>query len=155
MFETFGDMPLHPLVIHAPVVGIPLSLMVVLLFILPRTRPWARWPLAIVVIGATAATIVAKQTGEGLQRLLAISPGNPVGDLIQTHSELATQLVIIMVIFAAVVLMNVFMLARVSRGIGIILLALLLTAGSMAVVWVIRVGDLGARAVWNPSGTAF
>lgn len=155
MFETFGDMPLHPLVIHAPVVAIPLSLLLVILFIVPLTRRWARWPLAVVVVGASAATFVAKESGEGLQRLLAITPGNPVGDLIAIHSKLATQLAVVMVIFTVIALLNVFALTKVSGTVGLVFIVLLLAAGSVALIWVIRVGDLGARAVWNPTGATF
>ena len=51
MFDEIGDMPLHPLVIHAPVIGIPLAFLLALLFAFPRTRDWARWPLALTVLG--------------------------------------------------------------------------------------------------------
>ena len=53
MFENLGNLPLHPLVVHAAVVGIPLAALLAFLFAFPKTRHWARWPLAIVVIGAT------------------------------------------------------------------------------------------------------
>jgi hypothetical protein len=43
---------------------------------------------------------------------------------------------------------------RSSRGpLGVVLLGLLLVVGAVALVWVIRVGDIGARAVWNPNST--
>ena len=61
MFDQIGDMPLHPLIIHAPVIGIPLALLLTLLFAFPRTRAWARWPLALTVLGATAAIWVAAE----------------------------------------------------------------------------------------------
>ncbi len=51
MFDEIGDMPLHPLVTHAPVIGIPLALLLALLFAFPRTRNWARWPLVLTVLG--------------------------------------------------------------------------------------------------------
>ena len=40
-----------------------------------------------------------------------------------------------------------------SRGtgvLGVVLLLLLLVAAAVAFVWTMRVGDIGARAVWNP-----
>jgi hypothetical protein len=41
---------------------------------------------------------------------------------------------------------------RSSRGpIGVVLLVLMLVVGAAAFVWVVRVGDIGARAVWNPA----
>src|SRR4030095_15368857 len=78
----------------------------------PRTRQWARWPLAITVVGATAVTYVARQSGLALEAALGIKPGNPVGDLILQHSLLANQLFYIMIVFAVIGLLNVFLVSR-------------------------------------------
>ena len=86
MFDKLGDLPLHPLVVHAAVVGIPLAALLAFLFAFPKTREWARWPLAITVVGATAVTFVARQSGLALEAAMGIKPGNPVGDLILQHS---------------------------------------------------------------------
>ena len=165
MFDQIGDMPLHPLVIHIPVLGIPLALLLTLLFAFPRTREWARWPLAVTVLGATAATWVAEQSGEALQASLQITGGNPVGELINRHSALAEQLVYIMIGFSVVTLLNVFLVRTVPAADGgrkegkpaaplrVLLVVAMAAVGAVAFVWVARVGDLGARAVWNPTGT--
>jgi len=165
MFDRIGDMPLHPLVIHVPVLGIPLALLLTLLFAFPRTRAWARWPLAITVLGATAATWVAVKSGEALQASLGITGGNPVGDLVNRHAVLADQLFYIMLGFSVVALLNVFLVRtiRAADGTGteskpatplrLLLLAAQTAVGVVAFIWVARVGDLGARAVWNPTGT--
>ena len=159
MFDKIGDMPLHPLVIHAVVFGIPLAALLAILFAFPRTREWARWPLAIVVVGATAVTFVARQSGLAFEAALGIKPGNPVGDLILQHSLLANQLFYIMIVFAAIGLINVFVVrkstsddgARQPAVIRIVLPILLVAAALVALIWIVRVGDLGARAVWNPT----
>ena len=163
MFDQIGNMPLHPLVLHAAVVGIPLAVLLAFLFVLPRTREWARWAFGLTVVGATAATFVTKESGEALQRIKNIQPGNAAGDLIQRHSQLADQLFIIMIIFAVIGVANVFLVPRRSaaaetapaggrRLLSVILLALLVVIAVIALIWVVRVGDLGSRAVWNPSG---
>ncbi len=165
MFDQINGMPLHPLLIHAPVLGIPLAFLLAGLFAFPRTRAWARWPLAVTVVGATAATFAAKESGEALAARMGIQPGNPVGDLIHQHEVLADQLFYIMLGYAVIALLTVFLVTprvavpgdpasvkRSSRGpLGVVLLVLLLTVGAVATVWVIRVGDIGARAVWNPN----
>jgi predicted membrane protein DUF2231 len=160
MFDKIGDMPLHPLVIHAVVFGIPLAVLLALLFAFPKTREWARWPLAIVVVGATAVTFVARQSGLAFEAALGIKPGNPVGDLILQHSLLANQLFYIMIVFAAIGLINVFVVrkttpddgaARQPAIIRIVLPVLLVAVALVALIWIVRVGDLGARAVWNPT----
>jgi hypothetical protein len=163
MFDQIGNMPLHPLVLHAAVVGIPLAVLLAFLFVFPKTRAWARWAFGLTVLGATAATFVTKESGSALQQMKGIQPGNAVGDLIQKHSQLADQLFIIMIIFAVIGVANVLLVSRGSsaagttptggqRLVGVMLPALLVVIAVIAMIWVIRVGDLGSRAVWNPSG---
>lgn len=162
MFDRIGDLPLHPLVVHAAVIGIPLAALLALLFAFPKTREWARWPLAITVVGATAVTFVARQSGLALEAAMGIKPGNPVGDLITQHSLLANQAFYIMIGFAVIGLLNVFLVskrtadgadgaAKQSAILRIGLPILLVAAAVVALVWIVRVGDLGARAVWNPT----
>jgi hypothetical protein len=160
MFDKIGDLPLHPLVVHAVVVGIPLAVLLAFLFAIPRTREWARWPLAITVVGATALTFVARQSGLAFEAALGVTPGNPVGQLIQQHSLLANQLFYIMIVFAAIGLLNVFVVRKSTADsstakqpaiIRIMLPILLVAAAVVALLWIVRVGDLGARAVWNPT----
>ncbi|HEX3205927.1 MAG TPA: DUF2231 domain-containing protein [Propionibacteriaceae bacterium] len=161
MFDNLGNLPLHPLVVHAVVIGIPLAALLAFLFAFPKTRSWARWPLAITVIGATGATYVARQSGLAFEAALGIQPGNPVGDLILRHSLLANQLFWIMIVFSVIGLLNVF-LSRGRTGssdagakqpaiVRVVLPVLLVAAALVALVWIVRVGDLGARAVWNPT----
>lgn len=162
MFDAIGDMPLHPLVIHAVVIGVPLAVLLAVLFAIPRTRTWARWPLAVVSVGSLVSTFVAKESGEALERALGIESGNPVGDLIEQHSALADQLFIIMIAFTIIALANV-VLVRAPRGdsteggrkaLALVLPLLLVVVGVVAAIWIFRVGDIGARAVWNPTGDA-
>ena len=112
MFDKIGNLPLHPLVVHAAVIGIPLAALLAFLFAFPKTREWARWPLAITVVGATAVTFVARQSGLAFEAALGIKPGNPVGDLILQHSLLANQLFYIMIGFAVIGLLNVFLVSK-------------------------------------------
>jgi hypothetical protein len=162
VFDKIGDLPLHPLVIHVVVIGIPLAVLLAVLFAFPKTRAWARWPLGITVVGATAATYVAKQSGLAFEAALGIKPGNPVGDLILKHSQLAEQLFWIMIAFSVIGLLNVFLVSRRTSGsteavakqpaiVRIVLPVLLVAAALVAMLWIVRVGDLGARAVWNPT----
>ena len=168
MFDEIGDMPLHPLVTHAPVIGIPLAMLLALLFAVPRTRNWARWPLALTVLGSTASVYVSRESGEALQQSLNIQPGNPVGDLIAEHSRLADQLFYIMLGYSVLTVVTVFLVGRRAVGsgddadavtkprtgaLGIVLILLVLAASVVAALWTVRVGDIGARAVWNPTGT--
>jgi hypothetical protein len=165
MFDQIGNLPLHPLVVHTVVVGIPLAALLAFLFAFPRTREWARWPLAITVVGATVLTYVARQSGLALEVALGVTPGNPVGELVLQHSLLANQLFYIMIAFAAIGMLNVFVVrkspadssnasakaAKQPAIIRIVLPILMLAVAVVALLWIVRVGDLGARAVWNPT----
>jgi uncharacterized membrane protein len=167
MFDQINGMPLHPLILHVPVIGIPLALLLAVLFAFPRTRAWARWPLALTVLGATAATFAARQSGEALKARMSLKPGNPVGDLIERHEALANQLFYIMLGYSVIAVAAAFLVprrvettnegggtARPSRSpLGLILLALLVAVAAVAFVWTARVGDIGSRAVWNPNST--
>ena len=167
MFDEINGMPLHPLILHVPVIGIPLALLLAALFAFPRTRAWARWPLALTVLGSAASTFAARESGEALKARMDLRPGNPVHDLIQQHEALADQLFHIMLGYAVIAVTAVFLVpprdgttgdgvspVRSSRGpLGLVLLLLLLAAAAVAMVWTARVGDIGARAVWNPNST--
>jgi glucan phosphoethanolaminetransferase (alkaline phosphatase superfamily) len=159
VFDSFSGLPLHALVLHTVVIAVPLATLLAILFGIPRTRSWARWPLAVVAVGTVAVTYVTRQSGLALEKALGIRPGNPVGNLITKHSQLATQLLIIVIVFAVLALASVFLVSRgPARGgagrrvLDIVLPLLLIAAGLVMSIWVVRVGDLGARAVWNPEG---
>lgn len=165
MFDAIGNMPLHPLVIHAVVIGIPLGLLLAVLFAFPPTRRWARWPLAVVVLGSFVSTFVAKESGEGLRSVLNLTGTDPVSSLIRVHSQLAGQLLLIMAAFTVIALVNVFVVPRrrtaqapeVGAGrrvLSLVLLLALVVVGGVAGYLVYRVGDIGSRAVWNPTGTS-
>ncbi|GAA1853705.1 DUF2231 domain-containing protein [Microlunatus capsulatus] len=163
MFSSIGDLPLHPLVLHAAVLGLPVTLLLAILFAVPRTRGWARWPLAVAGVGSLVAVFLAKESGEALQRTMLgnQSLGGEAATLVIRHSELADQLFGITVALTVVAVASAVLVGRVggtaerrgSRGRDIALLAVLLVLAAVAAFWVYRVGDLGATAVWNPSGT--
>jgi hypothetical protein len=160
VFDTIGGLPIHALVLHLVVLAVPLATLLALLFAYPRTRNWARWPLAVVAVGTLGATFVTKQSGEQLERALGITPGNPVGDLIDKHEHLANQLLILVAAFTVIALASSLLVSRLNVAprrppvaIEVGLPVLLVIVGLVMAFWVYRVGDIGARAVWNPEGT--
>jgi hypothetical protein len=160
VFDSIGGLPIHALVLHAVVIAVPLAALLALLFAYPRTRNWARWPLAVVAVGTLGATFVAKKSGEALERALGIKPGNPVGDLIAKHQHLANQLLILVAVFAVLAVASSFLVSRVEVAprrrpvaIEVGLPVLLVITGLVMMFQVYRVGDIGSRAVWNPEGS--
>jgi hypothetical protein len=163
VFDSIGNMPLHPLVVHAVVIGAPLCVLLALLFAFPRTRTWARWPLALAAIGTLGAALVARASGPSLAatlKLVPVTADNPVSVLIARHAMLASQLVLILVGFTVLALLNSFLVTRPARmaaggeprALDRILPILLIIAGVLVMIWCFRVGDAGSRAVWNPTG---
>lgn len=84
MLDTIFGLPVHPLVVHATTVIVPLATLAVLLSgVWPRFRRWAGWlPLALSVL-AVVLTPLSTQSGESLEKRVGHNP------LVEEHSELA------------------------------------------------------------------
>lgn len=141
--ETINGLPLHPLVVHAAVVLIPLSgALALLMVILPRFS--IRFgPLVVVLAwGAVGSALVAKETGEILSEQLNKAPRVHVesGD-VMPYFALA-QAVLILLLWLAD--------RRGRRGILGVLVALVTVVVVVATAyWTYRTGDSGAQLVWR------
>lgn len=155
MFDEINGLPLHPLLVHAAVVLVPMAGLLGVLFAIPRTRAWSRWPLLVVSLGAAATVYVTKESGESLQEVLAFPATTRVGVLIAEHEERAGLLLIMSLGYAAVAV-AAFVLSRDTEtftGVLALAVSVLLVLGAAALaVQVYRVGDIGSEAVWNPTG---
>jgi hypothetical protein len=164
---TIDGLPVHPLVVHAVVVLLPLSAVGVILI---AGRPaWRRRydiPVALLSVFAVAAVPIAQQTGEQLRDRLAAAQ-NP---LIAQHAALGQTLLPIAIVFGvlALVLVLVGRLAdrqRRSGGDGagtargpwqvlIAIVAVLAVASAVvSTVQVVRIGHSGSEAVWDGVAT--
>ncbi|MBA3309190.1 MAG: hypothetical protein H0U28_03900 [Nocardioidaceae bacterium] len=155
MFDEFNGLPLHPLLVHAAVVLVPLAGLLGVLFAIPRTRAWSRWPLMLVSLGAAVTVYVTKEAGESFEEVLAFPETTPEGMLIAEHEERAELLLIITLVYA-VVAVAAFVVSRDTEkftGVPAIAVSVLLLVGAGALAFqVYRVGDIGSEAVWNPTG---
>ena len=110
MFDTIGGIPLHPLIVHAVVVLVPLAALLVLLAALsPRIRAWAG---ILTPITATIALIMvpfATQSGEALEKRVAESAA------VEEHAELGDSLVFF-VLFLALAAWALWFVDRRSRA---------------------------------------
>jgi len=171
--DSFFGLPVHPLVVHAAVVLVPLAAIVVAVCAaVPRTRRRLAWPAAVGAAVATLAAVVADQTGESLQARV------PDTTLIREHATVAKLVVLSMVATTGAALLLAYVqwwradapvapwlrlptgLVRAARprvlaGVvhqawllpAVVALALVMSAG--AVVSTAVVGHLGAKAVWS------
>lgn len=151
MFDLINGVPLHPLVVHAVVVLLPLGLLGTIAVAL---RPGWRRAYGPLVVGANlVATIlcpVATSSGESLEQRVG-APGQ--------HAALGDQLVW----FAIALLITSAALVWLSRApqptprqgrVLAVVAAASIVAALATGVQVYRVGDSGARAAWGDAATS-
>jgi len=159
VFDLINGIPVHPLVVHAVVVFLPLAVVgTIVIAVVPRWRtPYGPLVVAVALV-ATVLVPVATSSGEELEARVG-DPGR--------HAALGDQLIWfaipLLVLVAALVLLH-RMRDRAGRrapergvsGSRVPGAALVLTVAVLAVVaavangvQVYRVGDSGARAVWS------
>ncbi len=153
MFDLINGIPLHPLVVHAVVVLLPLATLGTIAI---AVRPSWRLPYGPLVIGcallATVLCPVATSSGEALE--------NRVGDP-GAHAALGDQLVWFALALLVLSALLVFLHRRseasgaASTGRAIQVVAVLSVIAALAsTVQVYRVGDSGARAAWGDAVTS-
>ena len=154
MFDTINGLPIHPLVVHAVVVLLPLAILGTLaISAVPRWR--LRYgPLVVgAALVATVLVPVATSSGEELEKRVG-DPGE--------HAELGDQLIwfaIPLLVLAAALVWVEWRAHRtpadaqdastVPRAVVNGVVALAVVASLAAGVQVFRVGDSGARAAWG------
>lgn len=159
MFDLINGLPVHPLVVHAVVVLLPLAVLgTAAMAVVPRWR--LRYGALVVGVAAVATALipVATSSGEELEHRVG-DPG--------VHAKLGDQLIwfAIPVLLLAVALV---WLERVRDGapsdgaattatrpwLRTTVAVLALVASLAAGVQVYRVGDSGARAAWGDQVSA-
>ena len=127
VFETFMGLPLHPLVIHAAVVLIPILVLVALCYALvPRLRDRIGWLAVLMAVIAPLSALGAKITGDAFRARLARI--NPNGAL----------LVLVMVL-----------VRRRPPILNVLLIVAVIAASGVTAYYVYRTGDSAARIVWK------
>ena len=154
MFDLINGIPVHPLVVHAIVVLLPLAMLgTVAIAVRPRWRV-TYGPL--VVGSALVATIlcpVATSSGEALEERV----GEP-----EEHAELGESLVWFAVALVVLSAALVYLQRRADRAAAAdasaassrstlltVVAVLAVVAGLATTVQVYRVGESGAKAVWE------
>ena len=96
MLDTIGGIPLHPLIVHAVVVLVPLaSLLLLLAALSPRIRHWAGILTPITATLALVMVPLATQSGEALEKRVDASPA------LEEHTELGDSLLYFVLVLAA------------------------------------------------------
>lgn len=151
MFDLVNGLPLHPLVVHAVVVLIPLVLVGVLLMLVRRR--WRRalgWWVVLLSAVLLPLSWLAEESGEALAERV----GDP-----EVHAELGETMPLVSAVLFLAVGAFVVVDRLVDRGtvesgprtsgwVVALGLVALVVAGA-ATVQVFRVGETGAAAVWQ------
>jgi uncharacterized membrane protein len=157
--KTLAGLPAHPLLLHVPVVLIPiLSGAAIALMVRPDWRRRYGVAIALLALVSLAFTILAAGAGEAFRASRAIFASPALNE----HAELGDQLKAVMVVFVGAFVGLVAAdrmdgpgtLARLARvlhkpgierlvriGIGVL--------AAVALVWVVRTGHSGAKVVWE------
>ncbi|MGC5307649.1 DUF2231 domain-containing protein [Micromonospora zamorensis] len=166
MFEEFMGIPAHPLVLHAAVVFVPLlALLTVGYALVPLIRPHTRWVLGLLAVGAPVAALLAKLSGDAfLERMRAANRVTPEFlPKLEAHQEFGDITLYAGIGLGVVALALVRFVppratdaspdasadGRPGRPLTLALQALSVVAACVAVYYVIRTGDSGAKAVWE------
>ena len=154
MLDTIFGLPLHPLIVHATVVLVPTTtLLVALAAVYPRFRNWVGPVPALAGLVSCVLVPLSTSSGEELQ--------HHVGDtsLVEKHAELADTL-IWFVIPLTLVAVGMYWIQRrhrtggdagpgMSRGVvaAVSVVAVLLSGATL--VDVALIGHSGAQAAWS------
>jgi len=155
MFDSFMGMPMHPLLVHAVVVFVPLLAIAALVYALvPPLRARVGWAAVLLAIAAPVSAFMTMQSGEALERRL-IAKGYPAESLrkIAEHADYGTLTFwcSLGLALATVVLVAIgqrtghrlLVVAKVLLGVAILGLSV------AASVFVFLAGDSGARMLWG------
>lgn len=157
LFSSFNGLPLHPLVVHAAVVLLPLSAIgLIIIAFVPKWRRTYGWLVLLGLFMSVGASFLAKESGEQL----AEQVGEP-----ERHAELGDVMPIIAFVLFAVAAAWLGVAWWADRAAAsaatdadqpparsvlttVLAIASVIVA-IVAMVWIALVGDSGAKAVWS------
>lgn len=150
------DLPAHPLLVHAPVVLLPLAALASLLVALrPSLRRHYGWPTVVLAGVAAFSSVLAASSGEALQESVKRTAA------LHNHTELGDAMKIIGLLFffavLALMITDRFLVQNAETDGAIIarspllmaLSALTVVLAILSTVWIVRVGHSGAKATWQ------
>jgi uncharacterized membrane protein len=171
LFDTIDGIPLHPLFVHAPVVLIPLTLGLGLVYVfLPPLRRRVDWALFVLAAAGPASAFAATQSGEQLRRHLDPTTTNPVISVHQQFGEnLRNVSALLFLVVAALIFSDRLRIRRKRRGtvpgpegsatlrgggglwtvLGLVFALAFLGIGGLTGYYVFKAGDTGAHMSWD------
>ncbi len=150
MPNDFYGLPLHPLIVHATVVMIPLAVLTVILSAAwPRFRTWAGpLPAGLSLVGLVLVPL-STSTGETLEKYVEETA------LLEKHTEMAEGLLPWMIALFVLAAAGYLIHRRstsgqsLGRGLTTAVAVLSIVAALGAAVQVARIGHSGASSAWD------
>lgn len=150
MPNDFNGLPLHPLIVHATAVIIPLAVLAVFLSVAwPKFRAWAGpLPAGMSLVGLILVPL-STSTGETLEKHVASSA------LLEKHTQLAEGLLPWMIALFVFAACAYYVQWRTTNGqssakalrVAVSTFAIVSALG--AIVQIARIGDSGAKSAWE------
>lgn len=163
MFDTLGGLPAHPLLVHVPVVLVPLAAIgVVAMAVRPTLlRTFGVFITALAGAGFIGA-LLAANSGEALEDSKRAA-GETISATLRDHAEMGDAVQALAAVFFVLTLAWVLFsrwrcrvgeerataVVRRPRLIAIVLAGLVVLSGAVATVSVTWTGHSGARSVWE------
>ena len=152
-----NGLPLHPLIVHAVVIFVPLAALSAILFaVMPRWRWLLRLPTILLALGAVVVCRIAVISGSDLQKDRDLHSA-----LLDRHMTWGHRLEYSVWVFAVVAIVAWWVLPHVTQLVGregretpapalvTIVTVLLPIAAAVVLVFAVITGDAGAKAVWK------
>jgi hypothetical protein len=174
VWEQVSGLPLHPLAVHAPLVLVPLLILVAVGYaVTPPARRWLAWTVVALAVLAPAAVLLARLSGHAFRSRLATRDQLPAELAVRVDEHAGFSLTLLWLVVAlALVSVGMVVLsagtgrrtvdgsepepgraARRSGALAVWVLAAVavLTLSAGAGWYLVETGDSGARMVWEGS----
>ena len=153
MLDTFQDLPVHTLIVHATVVVVPTAaIMVGLAAVYPRFRTWIGPGAAIAAVLGVILTPLSTASGDKLNhRIKDLGMSEELHEAIEKHEHLAENLIWYVLALAVLAIVG-YVLHRkgnAARAVVTVVAVLSVLAAVGTAVQVARIGHAGAKATWS------
>jgi len=148
VFDTFLGLPIHALVLHAVVIGVPVTALITV--VATSRAPWReRWAGWVVLLNGAMliATYVTRESGKELfKRLDSLG----AAEVARSHRDWGLFLIWPMLaLFVLSVLIWIAVRWAAGSTVLTVLWVLTLLAAGFVTYWTVRTGHSGSEAVWK------
>jgi predicted membrane protein DUF2231 len=143
-------LPLHPLVLHAAVVFVPLLVVAGVAYaVVPALRSRITWAAVLLALVTPFVVLVTKLSGDAFRARLATKGiGDEILAKVDGHRHFGT-LTLYATIALAVAVLALVVLRNGNRGAQVVVGLVTVVLAGVAAYYVYRTGDSGARIAWN------